>query len=338
MRLATNFARFPSTFAVGGEVGVAVACTTASEFRRAAPDVDALLVNCDNATLFRLALDKRLGRLRKPLIAIDPVLGPTPPGWRGWLKAVVHRRLFQQVDHYIHYFRNLTGYHNHYGIGPATSSYLPFKTNIDPPLFVADGGDVRQHRGDYVLCIGASYRDFDLFVETVETLPFPAAIPNVSLDFCRRHGSRFERLARPLPANVQMLADDFSPRRLAEILLHAKLVVLPILPENIKASGISLYLNAMRLGRCVIISDGPGVSDVLTDQAVIVPPSDRAALTAAIRTYWEDDDARAAVAERGYRYALSLGGEAELYQRVLTRVDAVLRHQPLPADAHCFVV
>jgi glycosyltransferase involved in cell wall biosynthesis len=82
------------------------------------------------------------------------------------------------------------------------------------------------------------------------------------------------------------------------------------------ASGLSTYLDAMYLGKCVIISEGPGASDILTDQAILVRPHDVAGLTAAIRRAWEDDSLRRTVAQAGKAYAQSLGDEADLRIRV----------------------
>ncbi len=73
----------------------------------------------------------------------------------------------------------------------------------------------------------------------------------------------------------------------------------------------------MILKKCVVISGGPGVSDVLNDQVVIVPPEDPEALAAAIRKVWEDSYFREETAFRGYHYATSLSGERELLNRIL---------------------
>jgi glycosyltransferase involved in cell wall biosynthesis len=81
-------------------------------------------------------------------------------------------------------------------------------------------------------------------------------------------------------------------------------------------------LNAMLLGKCVIASEGPGLSDVLSDEILKVPPEDPAALAAVIARAWEDDELRGRTAASGFRYALSLGGEPELYRRILKQVVA----------------
>jgi glycosyltransferase involved in cell wall biosynthesis len=75
----------------------------------------------------------------------------------------------------------------------------------------------------------------------------------------------------------------------------------------------------------VVISNGPGVSDLLTDQAVLVPPEDSGALREAIAQVWGDEELRARLVESGRKYALSLGGEPELRARVLESALTWLR-------------
>src|SRR6202011_6416431 len=115
----------------------------------------------------------------------------------------------------------------------------------------------------------------------------------------------------------RILPDDKSQESLLRILGGARLVVLPILKSSLCASGIGLYLNSMLLGKCVLISRGPGASDVLADQAVLIDPENPDALAHAIQRAWEDDASRKKTAAAGYAYAYSLGGEPELCERVL---------------------
>lgn len=75
----------------------------------------------------------------------------------------------------------------------------------------------------------------------------------------------------------------------------------------------------MYLGKCVISTVGPGTSDVLTDQALLVAPHDVTALKNAITRAWEDEPLSRETAEIGRRYAAFLSGEPELLQRIYQR-------------------
>ena len=272
------------------------------------------VINCDPALVLRLAaLFTLVPFLRRPLISVDLVLR-RPQGKLQTKVARVKRFLFSRVDHHIHYFKDLSDYWEIYGICPERSSFVPFKPNIRRQ------GNLRpQPDGEYALCLGRSMRDYDTFFDAVEQLPYPAAIPEPDFAKLKANGARFSRGLDRLPSNVRLLEDDGSEEAQVRILNGARLVVLPIVKASLLA-GISIALNAMLLGKCVIGSEGPGISDVFSEEVLTVPPEDPLALAETIARAWKDDDLRAKTAAAGYRYALSLGGEPELYQRIIDQV------------------
>jgi len=204
-----------------------------------------------------------------------------------------------------------------FGINAARSSAVPFKANLLETHHPQPG----RAKEEYILCFGRSLRDFDTFFDAVEQLPYPAAIPRQDPALLRAHGARFSRSMDALPTNVRILDDDGSTDSQLRLLENAKMVVLPILKSSMVASGISSCLNAMSLGKCVIGTEGPGMTDVfLHSEVVTVPPEDPVQLAAAIRRVWEDADFRKQTAEAGHRYAHTQGLEQDLYQRVVDRL------------------
>jgi glycosyltransferase involved in cell wall biosynthesis len=103
-----------------------------------------------------------------------------------------------------------------------------------------------------------------------------------------------------------------------DFISKARLMVIPRYKRDIAATGISTYLVSMALQRCVIISEGPGAEDILTDQAVVVPAEDASRLSEQIQLLWSDDQRRAEIASCGRNYAQSLGGEDRLLSDILT--------------------
>jgi len=308
MRIVTDFERFEPEW----EGGSSVYARTFAEFRRALRNADVAVVNCNVNLVLRLcAYFLVFPWRRKPIVAVDLVLR-RPYSWSARLATRVKAFLLGRVDHFIHYFRNLDGYTRYYGITPERSSYVGFKPNLryryEPRPDQADG--------EYVLCFGRSQRDYDTFFAAMDRLPYPAVLPRPDFATLREHHSRFTRPLDRLPANVRLLDDDGSQEAMIRAIEGAKVVALPILSATLAASGISIYLNAMLLRKAVVISAGPGVSDVLTDEAVIVPPEDPALLADGIRKLWEDDIFRRNVAEKGRIYAERLGGEPELRRRI----------------------
>jgi glycosyltransferase involved in cell wall biosynthesis len=276
---------------------------------------DVIVIDCRDLLLYRICMHfLLLPWTRKPLVAVDLVLRK-PVDLRHRVGAWIKRFLLLRVDHFIHYFRDISGYTRHFGISSARSSYVPFKVNIQnirlSPAQISE---------DYIFTMGRSLRDYDSFIRAVAELPYPAAIPEFSFNDFEGKDKSFPWTKQNVPPHLTILPDSGSSDDVVRNMARARLVVIPTQASSICASGISTYLDAMYLGKCVIVSSGPGASDLLTDQALLVPPHDVTALKDAIRRAWEDDSLRKRTAESGRNYALSLGGEKEFLQRIFRHV------------------
>ena len=312
MRILTNLERFPQRWRSStGTSGTGKTVRSFWGFVWKAGQCDVILIDCDPNLVFKLAtIFLPLWFRRKPIVALDLVLR-RPTTWRSRAATVLKRILLSRVDHFIHYFRQLDGYQKHFGVGPSRSSYVPFKANIQGRFSYEVNSD-----GEYVLCFGRSERDYDTFIKAVGQTSVVAAIPVPNFGALRAHGSRFSVPLSSLPSNLRLLEDDGSRASWLRMLERAKIVALPILGGRMAASGIGTYLDAMALGKCVIITEGPGVSDVLTDQALFVAPNDAEQLAKVIVRANTDRELRERVAMCGRRYAESCGTEGDLYQRV----------------------
>lgn len=317
MLIVTNFHAFPERWtATGGMNGASQQASTAKQFRQLARSSaeTVFLVNCDPRLTLELSVAKMLGMSAVPLVAADLVLRmPTKPVSKIIMAA--KKPAFRHVDLFINYFRDHQRFAQTFGLESNSHDFVPFKVNLG-----WKGVAPEHSEGDYVLCFGRSLRDFDTFFEAMERLPYPGAIAKVNPAQLRAHNARFSRPLSSLPPNVRVLEDDGSEQAQIRILSGAKIVVLPILKTSLVASGISTCLNAMWLGKCVIGSEGPGMSDVFDKEIIAVPPEDSGALAVAIRRAWEDDGLRTQTAQAGHIYAQNAGGEPELYQRIIDRI------------------
>jgi glycosyltransferase involved in cell wall biosynthesis len=314
--IVTNIEFFPATWtSTEGQPGESVIANSVREFLQYRERSDAIfLVHCDPGLCFRLA--KALWFHHSPdLVSVDLVLR-VPHSLKSRFVLIGRRLLLRRFNHHIHYFRNVEAYRKVYGITPEKSSYVPFKPN---PIF--KGAPAADGNGEYVLCFGQSMRDFDTFFRAIEKLEFPAAIPKPDFALLRKHGSRFTRPLNKLPVNVKVLPDDKCDKTQKQMILDARLVVLPIRKTSIVASGIGTCLNSMLAGKCVIGTEGPGMSDIFEKEMLFVPAEDPEKLAQVIRQAWEDAGLRQRTAEAGQKLAKSLGGEQELCQRI---IDAVV--------------
>jgi glycosyltransferase involved in cell wall biosynthesis len=291
---------------VGDEAG-------AFEFVRKCLGADLVILNIDQKRLMLAGLVRLLWpAARFRLVSADLILRP-PKTLTARATAFVKRLLFSRVDRFVLYFKNLSGYERYYGIGPGRAAYVPFKVNgwdeikARPPA--APGGD-------YVLCAGRTLRDVGTFVEAMRRAGCPGLLLQQRRELLAAHGT--DSWAGELPPNVGLVIDDSDDiESYLDSIARARLVVIPRFKGDIAPTGISTYLVAMALGKCVVISAGPGAEDVLTDEAVVVPPEDPARLAEQIKTLWDDDPARAEIAARGRDYAERAGDDRRLLSDIL---------------------
>lgn len=274
---------------------------------------DLVLLNSGTRRLLSLCAMMWLLPFRRwRLISLDIHL-LEPVGWKQRVRALIVRFLLRKVDLHILYFKDLEGYERYYGISPANSRFVPFKVNSWENL---PKQDALMLDGDYVFCGGRSLRDLKTFKEAMAQIPYPGLLLyQHDASFMETYGTAVD--LDGLPSNVRAVCHDGNNDTWIDFIRNAKLVVIPALPNSIYAPGLSLYLLAMALRRCVIISEGPQTRGLLKDEAIIVPPGDPNALAQAIRRSWVDNNLRESTADSGRRYAESCAGEARMLHDIV---------------------
>jgi glycosyltransferase involved in cell wall biosynthesis len=315
--IVTNFAKFPELWtSTSGTTGRTVFARSASDFLKFRHDTHSLfLINGSARLALELALRQSLPfAARRPIIAVDMILR-RPHTIRAILSVVAKRAVFRRVDYFLHYFKDLRGLDSLYGISPSRSGFVDFKANLWDRR--VDGA---RPNGEYVLCFGRSLRDFDTFLDAIQSAGCPGGIVDPRSASVWQHGSRFTRPLNALPPNVRILDHDQTNSSQAALLAAAKIVVVPMLKGRL-VSPISTILNAMILGKCVVATAGPGVTDIFTQEVLSVPPEDPSQLASVIKKAWGDDDLRRRTAQAGWEYAHRCGSEQDFYGRL---IDAVV--------------
>lgn len=299
---------------VGDEAG-------ALAFLRKCLAADLVILNIDQKRLMLAGLLRLLWPFaRFRLVSADLILRP-PKTWKDRVKVFVKRALFSRVDRFVLYFRNLEGYERFYGIGPDRVTYVRFKVNGWDEI---EGRDAPPAEGSYVLCAGRTLRDVGTFVEAMRRAGCPGVLLQQKRELLQEHGTSAWESA--LPPNVRLVVDESdSIGPYLDFIAGARLVVIPRFKGDIAPTGISTYLVAMGLGRCVVISAGPGAEDVLDGEAVVVPPEDAESLAGQVGRLWRDARARSETAARGRAYAEEARGEERLLADILRASLAVVR-------------
>lgn len=126
----------------------------------------------------------------------------------------------------------------------------------------------RLDQSGYLFAGGNSLRDYDTLAAALKNTPFSAVIGTSNVV------PEMER------ATVGYIPGD----RFFDVMKESALVVVPLLGGLTRSVGQQTYLNAMAMGKLVIVSDTPGVRDHLCHEsnALIVPPGDPTALKNAI--------------------------------------------------------
>lgn len=228
---------------------------------------------------------------------------------RGWMLPLIRWSL-GRVSRFLVYFRDSSIFEQMLDLPRSKFYYVPFKVNAFELIQATPARDE-----GYIFSGGRSRRDFATFFAAVQPLGYPVKLVTSGEEDLTPHGSSMRGLS--VPDNVEILRKDSSAEFFVNCMAGARLVVIPIVRDSTTQAGIGVYLQALALHKCLVISSGLGVSDVLTEgQAMIVPPGDVQALRDAIEKAWRGDALRERYAEAGYRYATPLGAEDELRRSV----------------------
>lgn len=178
----------------------------------------------------------------------------------GVVRAVVHAIDGPHVRYAVLSTHELETFPATWGVDPERVLFTPFPATID--------ADLPTRAGDYLFAGGNSLRNYDLLEAAVEGAPFRTRV-----------ASRWQ--PRRADGNVEsglVPHDEF-----VHLLTGARAAVVP-LEHSVRSAGQQSYLNAMVLGKPVVVTDAPGVRDYIEDgvTGVIVPP-EREALAAALR-------------------------------------------------------
>ncbi len=279
---------------------------------RLSQSADFVIIGADVQILWRICALAWL--LPKPfkLVVADLVLS-SPQTLMQRLKTAVWRVLLLQVDRFIVHQHDLHGYTQHYGIRPDRSTYVPFKVNIWEDL---QAGLFTPGDGGHLLCVGRSHRDFATFIKACEISGVPAMLARPSTANARLHGTAL--LKEDLPANLKIVAEG-DLYSWMQLIANCRALVLPISEKCISAAGASTMLDAMALGKPVIIADCPATRGVVSkEQVALCPAGDPFALAVVMQQVFSDADLRERLGNAGRQFVSQLEGELRLHQAFIS--------------------
>ena len=273
---------------------------------------DYVVINCSTPSLCILGLLNLVFPFNRcRLVSVDSVL-PVPGNTREKIRVFIIALCFKGVDIFLDYFKDTSGVEKYYGVKKSKFRYIPFKINrYERVLEIIENNEIDDE--GYIFCGGNTRRDFDTLIEAARRFSYPVKILTMGNSLIQRHGSYLDETS--LPDNIEVIRHDGSDTFL-DYIAKARIVVLPIKKRNITASGIGVSIAAMGLKKCVIISSGPSVNDIISDEAIVIPPENPEALAQEIKKAYENDEYQS----RAHSYAMQLGGEKKLYQSIIEQL------------------
>lgn len=136
------------------------------------------------------------------------------------------------------------------------------------PMTLYGEHDAATTRGDYLFAGGNSLRDYDLLADAVRGTGIRTRVASTW---------------SPSTPTPEIEASPTSHEEFVDLLRGCRAVVVP-LEHSVRSAGQQTYLNAMVLGKTVVVTDSAGVRDYLRDGVTgLVADHDAQALRAALQ-------------------------------------------------------
>jgi glycosyltransferase involved in cell wall biosynthesis len=192
----------------------------------------------------------------------------------------------------------------------------------------------REREIDMICSAGSEMRDYATLFEALRGTGVRC---HVASDHVRAERFRFGKRI-PIDTYRGLVGDNVTVGRttwpeLRELYARSRFVVVPLLPSDTD-NGVTVILEAMAMGKPVIVSRTRGQVDVVEDgvTGIYVPVGDAGALRAAIMDLW-NDPARAAEMGRAARSYVEKHHTLEAFcHSVQTAIDASLDGRPAARD------
>lgn len=233
-----------------------------------------------------IGLQRRMMGKRIPIVAWMFNVGTCSDGMR---------RLFAQaslkdIDRFIvHTRREIEIYHQWLGIPKERFEFIYFHQQEIPVTFQEN------NTAPFITSLGSAHRDFPTLFQAVEKLDLPTMIASSK--------RALEGLRIPPQVKAQFAVSRLDCLRLAQ---EARISIVPMLPNpKVTASGQVTIVEAMAMGRAVIVTDCNGAEDYIQHgkTGLLVKPKSVDDLVQAIDLLWNDSELRNRISKSAQRYA-----------------------------------
>ncbi len=240
---------------------------------RAAKSFDAV-VTCSERAAHVFALLQRLARRKRvPHIWFDCLWYEKKGMLKRALQCLQYRVEIGAISRIgVHSRKQADRYAKVFSLPVEKFVFLPYHTTLY-------GADYPVSEGDYIFSGGDSRRDYATLIQAVRGFPYRVVIAVLRRD-------HFQGLN--IPPNVEILAASHD--QFFSLMAGARLVVVPMRGGLLHSAGHQTYLNAMAMGKPVVVADDCGADEYITHgvTGLVVQPGDSASLREALRSLMEN--------------------------------------------------
>mgnify|MGYP000869660321 CR=1 FL=1 len=259
---------------IGGK-GLLSDFRAALRFYRLSKHYDAVVVNSNRSGNIFVLLSSLLPSKKIPIIMIDCLWYKPDSILKLWIKRFQFMLMNAVVERFVVWASHeVNDYAEVFKIPKHKFLYIPHHHSLE-------GYEYEVVKGDYIFSGGDGDRDYPTLLTAVKGLGIRVVIATRRNDW---HGDL------EIPAYVH--ACPTSAKEFRSLMAGSRIVVVPMQKGLLHSGGQQTYLNAMALGKPVIVADECGASDYIDNMknGIIVPPGDSIALRKAILSIIIDPD------------------------------------------------
>ena len=188
----------------------------------------------------------------------------------------------------------------------------------DPVLKAPDtsleGDNSTRH---YVFSCGREKRDYNTMIEAGRMAGLPMVISASGFFADGTTPSSDDA------SNIQVISRRVSWTYLRTLYRYSRFVVIPLNPVNY-AAGVTGLVEAMAMGKAIIVTRSPGIEEYIrdVDVGIIIPPDDPVALASAMRELWQDPVRCKAIGQSNRKW-VETHADVRIYAR---RIRVLLGH------------
>lgn len=258
-------------------------------------------VLCSNRKSSIFALFKILFALKIRILMIDCLWYMPKNWWKRFFKMIQFIILTKAVDKFVVWSSHeISDYSNAFNIDSNKFVFIPHHHTLEGYAYTLS-------HGDYIFAGGDGDRDYGTLLDALTGIDIQVIVATRRKDWNDGH---------PVPRRVEAYPTTHEEFRV--LMAGSKMVVIPMRAGLLHSGGQQTYLNAMAMGKPVIVADRGGALDYIQDgvNGLLVPAGDVQSLRSAIQSILKDPG-YAAKLSRNAEMAESEFSTARCMERIL---------------------